>query len=290
MARVLVTGASGQLGQELGIALLNDGFEVIKASHDLLDITNDNQVSQVIEQLDIDAVINASAYTAVDASEDNKVLAYAVNAQGPENLAKACLKKNILLIHVSTDYVFGKNTGKPHSVDEETFCEGVYAQTKLDGEELIKATKCKFLIVRTSWVFGRFGKNFVKAIFNKAKTDGNLKVVLDELGNPTPAHALAQALSRMLKKALSADFNAYGIYHYAGSPALNRFEFAKRIVEISKELNLINSDVNIEPIKKADLNLKAKRPDDSRLDCQKTKEVFDIDMPDWYLYIGKTVC
>ena len=170
---------------------------------------------------------------------------------------------------------------------KETFCEGVYAQTKLDGEELIKATKCKFLIVRTSWVFGRFGKNFVKAIFNKAKTDGNLKVVLDELPNPTPAHALAQALSRMLKKSLSAHFNAYGIYHYAGSPALNRFEFAKRIVEISKELNLINSDVNIEPIKKADLNLKAKRPDDSRLDCQKTKEVFDIDMPDWSLYKGR---
>lgn len=290
MARVLVTGAHGQLGMELGIELLTQGFEVIKADHELLDITNEFEVKSVIADLKPDAIINAAAYTAVDLAETEEEKAYAVNALGSKYLALASKNLDIPLIHVSTDYVFSKVTGASHTEDEETFCEGVYAQTKLDGENLIQENCSKYLIVRTSWVFGRFGRNFVKAIFNKAKTTDTLCVVADELGNPTPARGLAMGLVRMLKDCLQDGFDKYGLYHFSGQPALNRYEFALEIIKIASELKILDHEVKVQAIKKADLNLKAKRPDDSRLNCDKVVKTFNLELPLWRDYIEETIC
>ena len=147
MARILVTGAQGQLGQELGIELLKAGFEVVKAGRDLLDITKEQEVFEVISNLKLDAVINAAAYTAVDKAESEPNIAYEINALGPKYIAHACAHNNIPLIHISTDYVFSKVTYESHTEDEQTYCEGVYAQTKLDGENFIKDSGCKYLIV-----------------------------------------------------------------------------------------------------------------------------------------------
>lgn len=289
MARILVTGAQGQLGQELGIELLKAGFEVVKAGRDLLDITKEQEVFEVISNLKLDAVINAAAYTAVDKAESEPNIAYEINALGPKYIAHACAHNNIPLIHISTDYVFSKVTYESHTEDEQTYCEGVYAQTKLDGENFIKDSGCKYLIVRTSWVFGRFGKNFVKAIFNKAKTTNTLTVVDDELGNPTPALGLACGLVKMLERLLTPDFKEFGIYHFSGMPALNRYEFAQEIVKIALENKYLDHEVKITAIKKADLNLSAKRPDDSRLNCDKCERVFNLTMPFWREYILNTL-
>ena len=289
MARILVTGAQGQLGQELGIELLREGFEVVKAGRDLLDITKEQEVFAAISNLKLDAVINAAAYTAVDKAESEQSLAYEINALGPKYIAQACAHNHIPLIHISTDYVFAKSTGKSHTEDEQTYCEGVYAQTKLDGENFIKESGCKYLIVRTSWVFGRFGKNFVKAIFNKAKNSDTLAVVDDELGNPTPALGLAYGIVKMLKQVLMPDFDAFGTYHFSGMPALNRYEFAKEIVRIASEGKYLDHEVKITAIKKADLNLSARRPDDSLLNCSKCENIFNLTMPSWRDYILQTL-
>ncbi len=289
MTRVLIVGAKGQVGSELCPILLDEGYEIVATCHSSLDVTNENEVSATISNLRLDAVINVSAYTQVDKAESEYEKAYAVNAKGPQYLALACRSADIPLIHVSTDYVFDKVTGKPHTPYEETFANCAYGKTKLEGERLIASSSSKYVIIRTSWVFGRYGKNFVKAIFNKALTTDNLMVVTDELGNPTPARALAYAIAKVCTKCLSPDFKDWGIYHYSGMPYLNRAEFAQEIVKIGQSLGKIQHEVKVNPILKAQLGLAAKRPDDSRLDCESFTSVFGLSMPIWRDYIEETV-
>lgn len=289
MPRVLLTGANGQLGYLLEEQLLKNLFEVVSCTHESLDITNEIRVTSAIEQANIDLVINCAAFTNVDLAESQTVVAYNVNALGAKYLAKASARVNIPIIHISTDYVFGKPTGSAHHEDEPKYTECVYAKTKSDGESFVKNANSRHIIIRASWIFGPHGKNFVKTIFNAMVQKDELGVVNDQLGNPTPARALAEAIARISKIILQKDFNDYGIYHYAGAEPCSWYDFACNIYNQACNYKLLNKKVTIKPLRSDQYPQKAKRPEDSRLDTSKIQRTFNLTMPSWSDYIYECI-
>ena len=212
-----------------------------------------------------------------------------VNAYGPKYLAKAAKLADIPLIHISTDYVFSSENGRPHREDDTVEAQCVYGKSKLEGEENIIACCSKYLIVRSSWIFGRYGNNFVKTMLRLAGKYDAVSVVSDQKGNPTPARALAEALCIMTHEALKPDFKDYGIYHFAGNPAITWDEFARSVFKYAKLAGFIQKDMVVKSILAKDYPSKAVRPYDSRLDTNKINEVFKIDLPDWHDYLPETV-
>ncbi|WP_406022763.1 dTDP-4-dehydrorhamnose reductase [Succinivibrio sp.] len=289
MPLVLLTGAKGQVGLELNQVLLEQGFKVIACSHSDLDITNEQEISSLFESTKIDLVINSAAYTAVDKAEDEKELCYAVNALGPKLLARECRNYDIPLIHISTDYVYDNNTQKEHTENDEvaTHCE--YGRTKLFGERFILESGCKYVILRSSWIFGRYGKNFVKAMRNLAKTRDSLKVVADELGNPTSARALAEDIGMISNLIFKTDFDDFGIYNYCCTPAINRNDFAKVIIDRATKLGLVDHRVDVLMTTQKEFGAKAQRPNDSRMSCDKFEKTFNVKMKDWSCYLDETL-
>jgi dTDP-4-dehydrorhamnose reductase len=264
--KILITGAKGQLGtqiikmlesknSELGtLDLAYAKAEIIGAGSDVLDITNITAVRQYIRQLKPDVVINCAAYTNVDACETNIDLAFKVNAIGPRNLAMASEEVGAKLIHVSTDYVFSGVGTVPYREYDLANPQSVYGATKNAGDEFVKQFSSKYFIVRTAWVYGCYGNNFVKTIIKAAKEKGHLDVVNDQRGNPTNAEDLAYHL---LKLALTDE---YGIYHCTGTGECSWYDFACKIVEYS------NIQCTISPITSEKINRPAKRPAFSSLD------------------------
>lgn len=289
MAQILVTGAHGQVGREVELALLQAGHRVVAAPHSALDITKPDHVLSAVLDSKVDAVINAAAYANVEKAEDESSLAYSANALGPRNLARACAQAGIPLIHVSTDYVFSDRKHAPHQEDDPTHAECIYGKSKLDGENMIMAAGCKYLIVRTSWLFGRFGRNFVKIMLTMAQERRELAVVNDQLGNPTPVRPLAEALVKMTECALDPDFSAWGIYHYCGYQPTSWDEFARAVFAEAQRMEVLPHEVNVLSISSSDFKSKAKRPQDSRLDCTKIQEVFGLTIPYWPDYLGEVI-
>ena len=289
MTRILLTGAGGQLGKELEPCLLNNGYEVIACSHQDLDICKEDYVLSAVLESNSDLIINAAAYTNVELAENEVTKAFEVNAYGPRNLAKAARKADIPLIHISTDYVFSSLLGRPHKEDDATSPQSVYGKSKLEGEEYIKIHCNKYLIVRTSWVFGRYGNNFVKSMLRLAQKYDAISVVSDQKGNPTPARALAVALNKIIPEVLKADFNNFGIYNFAGQPATTWDSFARDIFNYAKLAGLLNKNMEVKSILAKDYPSKVQRPADSRLDTQKFYDVFKIEMPQWQDYLPETV-
>lgn len=290
MARIFLTGASGQVGRDIEFALLKQGDTVISSTHRTLDITNADDVMCAISSSEADLVINAAAYTNVERSEDEPAIAINVNALGPRNLAKACASCNIPLIHISTDYVFSGSKRKEHVETDSTKVECEYGRSKLDGESYIINSGCKHLIVRTSWLFGCFGRNFVKIMLSMVQARSEVAVVCDQLGNPTPVRPLAECLVKMANRVLSdKEFDNWGIYHFCGYEPTTWDNFARSIFAHAIQMGVLDHNVNVVSITSDEFKSKAKRPFDSRLNCDKISSVFGITLPYWEDYLGEVI-
>ena len=279
---ILVTGANGQLGMEMRIVakgsadryIFTDVNQAEGFDTEYLDITDLTAVRRLVADNKVEAIVNCAAYTNVDAAETNESLAEKLNAEAPENLAKAMKEVDGLLVHISTDYVFG---GEPYNTpcreDQKGTPTGVYGLTKLHGEEAILRTNCKHVIIRTSWLYSEYGKNFCKTMLSLTATKAELKVVFDQVGTPTYALDLAKAIKIIVEK---FDESKIGIYNYSNEGVCSWFDFAKMIARISKQ-----NSCDINPCHSDEFPSPVVRPSYSVLDKTKIKEVFDLKIPYW---------
>jgi dTDP-4-dehydrorhamnose reductase len=304
---ILVTGANGQLGNEMRIVskassdkfIFTDVMDAseesvsmlrklagddIKTDTEHLDITNLDAIREVVNREKIDVIVNCAAYTNVDAAEDNYDLAELLNAKAVENLATVVKEVKGLLIHVSTDYVFG---GDPYNTpcreDQKGTPTGVYGITKLHGEQAIQHIGSKYIIIRTAWLYSEFGKNFVKTMLNLTASKPQLKVVFDQVGTPTYAYDLAQAINVVVedykKELLIVNHEPYtknGVYHFSNEGVCSWYDFAKMIAEYSG-----NSNCDIQPCHSDEFPSKVNRPAFSVLDKTKIKTNFAIQISYW---------
>lgn len=282
---VLVTGASGQLGQSIQfIASQYPEMQFIFASSTDLDITNSERVNTYFSQNKIDFCVNTAAYTAVDKAETDIEKAKLVNIEGPKNLAIACQKNNVTLIHISTDFVFDGEGKIPYVEKDKTNPIGVYGQTKLDGEREVIAHCTKHFIIRTSWVYSQFGNNFMKTMLRLAQDRTELNVVSDQIGTPTNAVDLADAILTIIQNCHSEqrEESFHGVYNFSNEGICSWYDFA---VEIFKQ-NHITIQVN--PIPTEAYPTPAKRPKFSVLDKSKIKSTFGIKIKNWQDALAQT--
>ena len=255
-----------------------------------LDITNLEAVRRFVAENNVEAIVNCAAYTNVDAAETNEALAETLNAKAPEHLAKAIKAVGGLLIHISTDYVFGKEAyNTPCKEDQTGTPTGVYGLTKLHGEEAIKKTDCNYIIIRTSWLYSEFGKNFCKTMLSLTATKPELKVVFDQVGTPTYALDLATAIAAIIEdyktsqgSMLTARYPKTGIYHYSNEGVCSWYDFATMIAEYAG-----NTDCKIRPCHSNEFPSPVVRPSYSVLDKTKIKETFNIEIPYWTTSLKK---
>ena len=266
MNNILITGAQGQLGSEL-TTLLKD--RAIAASRADLDITNKDQVFDYCLKNKPEAIVNCAAYTAVDKAEEEKTQAFAVNEKGAANLAMAL---NIPFIHISTDFVYDGQKPGLYKEEHPVNPIGVYGKSKLAGEQAVLKANPQSMIIRTSWVYSSYGKNFVKTILRVAREKGHLRVVADQTVSPTYAFDLAQAIVKILPSV----HKGYGqIFNYSNSGTISWFDFAKAIVEIG------GVPCSIEPIETHEYPTPAARPANSALNTSKIRECFGLEIPYW---------
>ena len=293
---ILVTGANGQLGNEMRILAKNSADkyvftdvvdasdesiamlkklagEDIKIETEQLDITKLDAIREVVKREKIDAIVNCAAWTNVDGAEDPEkyALVEKLNATAPENLAKAMKEVDGWLVQISTDYVFGKEPyNTPCKEDQKGTPTGVYGATKLLGEQKIIATGCKYMILRTAWLYSEFGKNFCKTMLGLTATKPQLKVVFDQVGTPTYAYDLATAIVAALKKPVE------GVYHYSNEGVCSWYDFTKMIAEYVGQ-----TGCDIQPCHSNEFPSPVMRPSYSVLDKTKIKETFGIKIPYW---------
>ena len=279
MKTILVTGAAGQLGSEMrnlapatsdryifsDVAVI-PGVETVR-----LDITDVEAVRLVCDSEKVDVIVNCAAYTNVDKAESDAAMADLLNNKAAGNLAKVAAERGALLVHVSTDYVFGGDACSPYVEDSPTSPLGVYGATKLLGEEAVKASGCKYLIFRTAWLYSPYGKNFVKTIKQLSAERDSLKVVADQVGTPTYAADLAA----VIVKAIS-DGKKRGIYHFTDEGVCSWYDFACAIRDLA------GNKCDIAPCRSEDYPSKAARPHYSVLDKTKVRNDFSLNIPHWY--------
>lgn len=315
---ILVTGANGQLGNEMRILAKNSAdkyifTDVIDASEESivmlkkladedintdtehLDITNLDAIRKIVSDNEVKAIINCAAWTNVDAAETAGEIVETLNATAPENLAKVMKEVKGLLVHISTDYVFGKEPyNTPCKEDQKGTPTGVYGLTKLHGEQKVKTTGCNYVILRTAWLYSEFGKNFVKTMLNLSATKPQLKVVFDQVGTPTYALDLANAITTIIgdykkscnlnpepkvdgqSESQNCNYAKNGIYHFSNEGVCSWFDFTKIIAEYAG-----NSGCDIQPCHSYEFPSKVKRPAYSILDKSKIKSTFNIIIPYW---------
>jgi len=272
---ILVTGANGQLGNEMRIVAKNSADNYIFTDVAELDITNAAAVEKMVKDNDVNVIVNCAAYTNVDKAEDDREFAEILNAKAAENLAVAIKKNNGLLVHVSTDYVFGgTKNNTPCKEDEPANPTGVYGVTKLHGEQAIMATGCHYIIIRTAWLYSEFGKNFLKTMLNLTATKPQLKVVFDQVGSPTYAYDLALAIFDIVENRKYEGND--GIYHFSNEGVCSWFDFTKMIAEYAG-----NTQCDIQPCHSDEFPSKVVRPSYSVLDKTKIKATFGTVVPYW---------
>lgn len=272
MKKILVVGGNGQLGNCLRkIAENYNQYKFDFTDSDTLDITDESAVEEYFSDFKPDFCINASAYTAVDLAETEKEKAFAINAEGVGHLAEACKKNNTVLIHVSTDYVFDGDTNIPYSEDDFTNPIGVYGESKRKGEELALELNPKTVILRTSWLYSEFNKNFVKTMLNLFSQKDELNIVADQFGQPTNANDLAEAIMKIIK----TEPKTYGIFHFSNYPETTWFNFAEKIAEFS------GSSIRLNPITTDQYPTPAKRPARSTMSLDKIEETYRIEPKHW---------
>ena len=305
---ILVTGANGQLGNEIrivskgstdkyiftdvmeaseeSIVMLNKfAGEDVNTETEYLDITNLTDIRIFVRKYDVKVIVNCAAYTNVDAAETNETLAEKLNAKAPENLAIAMKEVGGLLVHISTDYVFGGDPyNTPCKEDQKGTPTGVYGLTKLNGEQAIQNTGVDYLIFRTAWLYSEFGKNFVKTMLNLTATKPQLKVVFDQVGTPTYAKDLADVILVAIEdykqewnlKLETWNYSKSGVYHFSNEGVCSWFDFTKKIAECAG-----NNDCEVSPCHSDEFPSPVKRPAYSVLDKTKVKETFDFRIPYW---------
>lgn len=280
MKKILVTGANGQLGQSLQkLSQKEKDFQFLFTDSETLDITNKEEVLNFFWQNEPNVCINAAAYTAVDLAETDTEKAFLVNADGTENLALACAEYNAQFIHVSTDYVFDGTNNLEYTEEDFTNPLGVYGASKLAGEELaLEANPCT-IILRTSWVYSEFGKNFVKTMLSLFATKEELNVVADQYGQPTNATDLAEAILTIVK----TEKKTPGIFNFSNEGKISWYDFAQKIAELS------GSKIKINPIVTSQYPTPAKRPQNSTLDLSKIKSTYHINIKPWEESLAKTI-
>lgn len=276
---ILVTGANGQLGNEMQSVTgkSNDNYIFTDVAGDCihLDITDADAVKEMVGRHNIGCIINCAAYTNVEKAEDDVELCGRLNAEAPGILAEAMSKVGGLLIHISTDYVFGKEPyNTPCGEDQQGTPTGVYGRTKLQGEQNILKSGCRHLIIRTAWLYSEFGKNFAKTMLNLTSTKPQLNVVFDQCGTPTYAYDLAAAIFHIMENRKYEGHS--GIYHYSNEGVCSWFDFARMIAEYAG-----HTSCQIQPCHSDEFPSKVKRPAYSVLDKTKFKETFGIKVPYW---------
>ena len=272
MKKILVTGANGQLGQCLQkISSQFEEFEFIFTDSETLDITNKEEVNDFFWQNAPDFCINAAAYTAVDLAETDIEKAFLVNADGTENLAEACAENNAQFIHVSTDYVFDGENNLAYTEEDFTNPLGVYGASKLAGDELALEVNPCSVILRTSWVYSEFGKNFVKTMLNLFATKEELNIVADQFGQPTNANDLAEAIMKIIK----SEKITPGVFNFSNLGRISWFDFAEKIAELSE------AKIKLNAIETSQYPTPAKRPKNSVLDLDKISKTYAIQLKPW---------
>lgn len=270
--KVLVTGAKGQLGQCIqSIAHQYPTLNFLFVDKQQMDITNIIQISEFFKTHKVDWCINCAAYTAVDQAENHKEEAYQINVLGTRNIAQLCQEYDAKLIHISTDFVFDGLKTSPYTEWDATNPINVYGETKLKGELEVKAHCASHFIIRTSWLYSEFGHNFMKTMLRLASERDILRVVNDQIGSPTYALDLAEALLHIIQK----DKDHYGVFHYSNQGQISWFEFAQTIFE------LVNHHIVLEQILTKDYPTLATRPLYSVLDTSKISEAFNLEIPFW---------
>ena len=272
MEKILVTGGNGQLGNCLKkLEEQYSDYEFLFTSSSELDITNEDSVKKIFEDFQPQYCINASAYTAVDLAETEKEKAYAVNAYGVENLAKASAENNAVFIHVSTDYVFDGVTNLAYTEDDFTDPIGVYGNSKREGEILALEANPNTIILRTSWLYSEFNKNFVKTMLHLFNTKDELGIVADQYGQPTNAADLAEAIMTII----SSPKKIFGIYHFSNYGETTWYDFASKIAELS------GSSIRLKPLTTAEYPTPAKRPERSTMCLDKIEQDYKI-IPEYW--------
>ncbi len=272
---ILVTGANGQLGNCIRNATENSSDNYIFTDVAELDITNAEAVGKAVIDNDIKVIVNCAAYTNVDKAETDVLLAEELNVEAVANLSTAVKTNNGTLIHISTDYVFGGSQGNtPRSENESVNPTGIYGLTKLRGEQAIAASGCKALIFRTAWLYSEYGKNFVKTMLNLILSKPELKVVFDQVGTPTYAQDLADAIFDIIEHRKFEDHE--GIYHYSNEGVCSWYDFTKMIAAIAR-----NTGCDIQPCHSDEFLSPVVRPSYSVLDKTKFKNTFGIHVPYW---------
>ena len=292
---ILITGANGQLGNEMRIVaksssdkyIFTDVNQVEGFETTYLDITDLDAIRAMVKENDVDVIVNCAAWTNVDACEtDEKLatLAEKLNADAPGNLAVAMREAGGLLIQISTDYVFGKEPyNVPCKEEQKGTPTGVYGETKLHGEQKIIASGCKHVIIRTAWLYSEFGKNFCKTMLNLTATKPSLKVVIDQAGTPTYAYDLALAIEKVMDdykaETAAADSETYsktGVYHFSNEGVCSWYDFTKMIQHFARQ-----NECDVHPCHSSEFPSPVTRPSYSVLDKTKIKEVFGVKVPYW---------
>lgn len=272
---ILVTGANGQLGNEMRVVARNSADNYIFTDVVELDITDAAAVEKMVTDNDVKVIVNCAAYTNVDKAEDDREFAELLNARAVENLAQAIRRNDGVLVHVSTDYVFGgTKNNTPCREDEPANPTGVYGVTKLHGEQAILASGCHHIIIRTAWLYSEFGKNFLKTMLDLTASKPQLKVVFDQVGSPTYAYDLALAIFDIVENRKYTGND--GIYHYSNEGVCSWFDFTKMIAEYAD-----HTGCDIQPCHSDEFPSKVIRPSYSVLDKTKIKKTFGVAVPYW---------
>lgn len=284
---VLVTGANGQLGMELrSLAVNSKDHYVFTCLHEApgletipLDISNKDAVDIICDSEDIDIIVNCAAYNDVNRAEDDFQMADTINHTGPENLAAAARKRKALLIHISTDYVFGGEKSTPYSEKDDVSPLGVYGATKAAGERGVMGSGCRYIIIRTSWMYSAYRKNFVSVMRGLLSERESVKVVCDQIGTPTYAGDLAAFIFWLIS---SRKYKGnYGLYHYSNEGTASWYDFAVAVAR------LWNLPGKVEPCLTSEYWQRAARPHYSVLDKSLIKKTFGVDIPHWVLSLEK---
>ena len=279
---ILVTGANGQLGNEMRIVSQGSSDSYIFTDVDELDITNRDAVMDFVRDNNIKVVVNCAAYTNVDKAEDDEKTAELINAQAVEYLASACKANHATLIHISTDYVFGGNEGNtPRKETEPVNPTGAYGRTKLHGEQAIRKVGCNYLIIRTAWLYSEFGNNFVKTMRKLTAERDKLNVVFDQVGTPTYAFDLASVIFKIIEERRYDEIQ--DVYHFSNEGVISWYDFAKEICELS------GNECDIQPCHSDEFPSKVKRPSYSVLDKTKIKNSLNITIPHWKESLKKCI-
>lgn len=294
MKKILLTGVNGQVGHALQKKLTQ--FKIVALNREQLDLSDAQAIRRVVQSIQPDLIINPAAYTAVDKAETEPDLAYAINAIAPKILAEEAAKLNAALIHFSTDYVYDGTKTSTYTETDAVNPLSIYGKSKLAGEDAIRQVGLPHLILRTSWVYGAYGKNFLKTILRLASERENLRIVADQYGAPTSNESIADAVISLLGAWNVEDLNQTGVYHLTNQGKTSWHGFSIAIVNEYNQLATANnwpplkaSVENIMPITTADYPTPAARPANSVLNNDQLKQVFNIELPNWQLGLQRVM-